>query len=142
MLSVQQYNNDRTNFGAFNKTFAMIKPKAVKDGHAGEIISMIEKNKDLKIDKLEMTTLDKLTAQKHYAEHKGKSFYQELIDFITSGPVIKMEISGDEAISKVRALSKAIREKFATSITANAIHTSDGVESAARELALHFDKTI
>lgn len=132
---------------AFEKTFTMIKPNGVADRHIGEIITRIERS-GLTIERMEMLTITPELAAKHYAEHQGKPFYDGLIEFITSGPVVAMVVSGESAITKMRSLMgptdpvKAapgtIRGDFGLTTRQNVIHGSDSPESAAREINLFF----
>jgi nucleoside-diphosphate kinase len=113
----------------------------------GEILNRLER-KGLKIVALKMARLDKTTVETHYAEHAGKQFYQDLVKYTCSGPVIAMILEGEEAISKVRRLigptsvqdspPGTIRGDFAASTTLNIIHASDSKPSADRETALFF----
>lgn len=125
----------------------MIKPDAVARGQVGRIIARFE-DAGLKLDRLELAVLTPEQAAANYAEHEGKPFYQGLIDYITSGPVVKMQISGPDAVVICRKLMGAtnpvdaapgtIRGDFGNSIDANVIHGSDSVVSAEREVALFF----
>lgn len=129
------------------RTLVLIKPDGVRRGLVGEIISRIE-DKGLVVDELHLRTLDEDTAREHYAEHTDKPFFGELVTFITSGPLVAMAVSGDDAVKAVRALMGAtnpieaapgsIRGDYATVITENIVHGSDSAESAKRELALFF----
>ncbi len=131
------------------KTFVMIKPDGVQRGLSGEIISRFEK-KGLKIVAVKMITINNALAEKHYAEHKDKVFFESLIDFITSGPVIAFILEGPEAISIVRetvgatnpadALPGSIRGDYVIHTTFNIIHASDSINSSEREIALFFKK--
>ena len=133
---------------SIEKTFVMIKPDGIQRGLAGDIISRFEK-KGLKIIAMKMLTLSKEMAEKNYTEHKGKDFYESLISFITSGPVIAFVLKGTEAISIVRKLVGAtnpadaeagtIRGDHVLLTTFNIIHASDSSESAGREIGLFFD---
>jgi len=129
-------------------TFTMIKPDGVRKNLTGEIISRFEK-RGLLIEGMRLERLSKETANVHYGEHKGKAFFQELVDFVTSGPVVLLKISGIEgtvdivrsmigATNPAEAASGTIRGDFATEISENIIHGSDSLESAARELDLFF----
>ncbi len=129
-------------------TFAMIKPDGVRKNLAGEIISKFEK-RGLKIDGMRLEQLTIETANTHYGEHKGKAFFQDLVEFVTSGPVVLLKISGVEGtVDIVRSMigstnpadaaSGTIRGDFATEISENIIHGSDSLESSARELGLFF----
>ena len=125
----------------------MIKPGGIQRGLAGEIISRFEK-KGLKIVAVKMIRVSRLTAEKHYAEHKGKPFYEKLIEFITSGPVIPFILEGPDAVSIVRKLVGAtnpqeappgtIRGDYVINTTYNIIHASDSAESSEREIPIFF----
>lgn len=129
------------------RTFALIKPDAVKAKNAGEIIAMIEKN-GFEILRLVKGQLTPEMAQLFYDVHKDKPFYNELVEFITSGPVIIMALEKENAIQDWRNLMGAtdpakadegtIRKLYAKSIGQNAVHGSDAPETAARELMLFF----
>ena len=129
------------------RTLSIIKPDAVAKNVIGEIISRFETN-DLKIIAAKLITLSDSEAGGFYAEHEGKPFYKDLIEFMTSGPVFIQVLEGDDAISKNRELmgntdpSKAdpgtIRADFAQTIDANAVHGSDSEKSAEREIAFFF----
>ena len=132
---------------AIERTLSIIKPDAVAKNVVGEIISRFEKN-NLKIIAAKLDTLSASDAGGLYAEHKGKPFYDDLIKFMTSGPVFIQVLEGEDAISKNRELmgntdpSKAdpgtIRADFALTIDANAVHGSDSEKSAEREIAFFF----
>lgn len=132
---------------AIQRTLSIIKPDAVAKNVIGEIISRFEKN-NLKIIAAKLITLSASDAGDFYAEHKGKPFYDDLIEFMTSGPVFIQVLEGEDAISKNRELmgntdpSKAdpgtIRADFAQTIDANAVHGSDSEISAEREIAFFF----
>ena len=132
---------------AIQRTLSIIKPDAVAKNVIGEIISIFEKN-NLKIIAAKLITLSTSDAGGFYAEHKGKPFYDDLIEFMTSGPVFIQVLEGEDAISKNRELmgntdpSKAdpgtIRADFAQTIDANAVHGSDSEISAEREIAFFF----
>ena len=129
------------------RTLVLVKPDAVARGLTGEIVARIER-KGLKITALEMRTLDRETAQQHYAEHDGKPFFGELVDFITSGPLVALVAEGPRAHEAVRALMGvtdpvksapgSIRGDFALEIGQNLVHGSDSPESADREVKLFF----
>lgn len=131
------------------KTFVMIKPDGVQRGLIGEIISRIER-KGLKIVAMKMLRISKELAKKHYAEHQGKPFFDSLISYITSGPVVAMVIEGKEAVKVVRSLvgktnpieasPGTIRGDYAMDVGRNVIHASDSIESANREIALFFNE--
>ena len=132
---------------AVERTFTMLKPGVLPRRLVGEIISRIEK-KGLNILALKTLRIDRALAETHYAEHKGKPFFEGLIEYITSGPVVAMVVEGDGAIAVLRKLcgsTKAeeaapgtIRGDFAMHTTLNVIHASDSTESAAREIGLFF----
>lgn len=129
------------------QTLVLIKPDAVARGLAGEIITRLER-KGLKLTELNLRTMDGDLADAHYAEHVDKPFYPPLKDFMTSGPLVAMIVTGDEAIAAVRALAGAtdgrkaapgtIRGDLSLSNRENLIHASDSEESAKREIALWF----
>jgi nucleoside-diphosphate kinase len=130
--------------------FVMIKPDGVKRRLIGEIISRFEK-RGLNIIAIKMVRISRETAEKLYEEHKGKSFFEDLISYITSGPVVCMVIEGDEAVSVIRkmigatdpkeALPGTIRGDFALSKAENVIHASDSPEKAKKEMSLFFEET-
>jgi len=129
------------------RSLVLIKPDAIQRGLAGEIISRLE-NKGLKIVAMKMLCMDKALAQRHYAVHKDKPFFNELVDFITSGPVIAMVLQDDDAVKVIRqtmgetdpakAIPGTIRGDFGGDISRNLIHGSDSVENARSEIALFF----
>lgn len=129
------------------RTFVALKPDAVQRGLIGEIIQRFEK-KGFKIIGLKFVQLDRETAEKHYAEHVGKPFYEKLVNFITSGPIVVMAIKGINIVEVARRMmgatdpSKAdngtIRADYAQIMERNIIHGSDSVESAEREIKIHF----
>ncbi len=129
------------------RTFVMIKPDAVQRGLIGEIISRLER-KGLKIVAMKMLNVSKDLAERHYAEHREKPFFQSLVDYITSGPVVAMVVEGKNAVKVVRtlvgatnpqdALPGTIRGDFGMDIGRNVIHASDSLESAEREISLFF----
>jgi nucleoside-diphosphate kinase len=132
---------------AIEHTYVMVKPDGVSRGLVGEVIGRFEK-KGLKLEKLKMLTVSEELARRHYAEHVERPFFPELLSFITSGPVVAMEWSGNEAVAVARTLMGptnpvaappgTIRGDLASVITENIVHGSDSVESAARELAIFF----
>ena len=130
------------------RTLILIKPDGVANGHVGEIISRIER-KGLKLVEMDLRTADRETAEKHYAEHKDKPFFGELVDFITSAPLVAGIVEGERAIEAWRQLAggtdpvaKAtpgtIRGDFALTVGENVVHGSDSPESAEREIAIWF----
>ena len=132
---------------AVEKTFSIIKPDALAKNVIGEILSRFEKG-GLQIVASRMLHLSTEQAQGFYAEHEGKPFYEKLVAYMTSGPVIVQVLEGEDAVSKNRELMGAtnpadaaagtIRADFAESIDANAVHGSDAPASAAREIACFF----
>ncbi len=132
---------------AVEHTFVMVKPDGVARGLVGEVISRFER-KGLVLEKMRLLVVDDDLARRHYAEHVDKAFFADLVEFITGGPVVAMEWSGESAIAVARTLMGptnpveappgTIRGDFGLVITTNIVHGSDGPESAARELALFF----
>ncbi len=129
------------------RTYLMVKPDGVQRNLIGEIISRFEK-KGFKIIGLKMFRISRELAEKHYGEHVGKPFFESLVDYITSGPVVAMVIEGKDAISAAREMMGAtnplkaapgtIRNSFGIDIGRNVIHGSDSPVSAAREIGLFF----
>ena len=132
---------------AIEKTYSMLKPDAVRNHHIGEIIARIERA-GLTIERMVLENVTPEQAAANYAEHEGKPFYDGLIAYITSGPVVKMVVSGEGAVAKMRSLmgptdpAKAapgtIRGDFGLVMDENVIHGSDSVASAEREIAIFF----
>jgi nucleoside-diphosphate kinase len=132
---------------ANERTLVLVKPDGVKRGLVGEVISRFERL-GLSITAMRLLLVDEDLASRHYAEHKDKPFYQELVSFITSGEVVAMVLEGESAIAAVRKLMGptdpadappgTIRGDFGLEITENIVHGSDGPQSAAREVALFF----
>ena len=130
------------------KTFFMIKPDGVKRNLIGEVVSRVEKE-GFVITKMKMMSISDDLAKKHYAEHSEKPFFNDLVDFITSGPVVAMEVEGEDAVSEIRRIMGAtnpadaepgtIRADLATKLEENVVHGSDSEESAERELSLFFE---
>jgi len=130
-------------------TLSIIKPDAMAKGHADDICSRIE-DSGLKIVFKKRLELTRDQAEDFYDEHKGKPFYERLINLMTSGPVLVQVLRGERAISRYRKLmgntnpkkasAGTLRHDFAESIDANAVHGSDSEESAAREVAYFFPK--
>ncbi|HBT95237.1 MAG TPA: nucleoside-diphosphate kinase [Coriobacteriia bacterium] len=129
------------------KTYLMLKPDAVRNGHIGEIVARLERV-GLTIEKLELANVAPEQAAQNYAEHEGKPFYDGLIEYITSGPVVKMVVSGPDAVVIARKLMGAtnpkeaapgtIRGDFGLTMDENVIHGSDSPESAEREIGIFF----
>jgi nucleoside-diphosphate kinase len=132
---------------AIEHTYVMVKPDGVARGLVGEVISRLER-KGLTLENLRMLTMSEELAGRHYAEHTDKPFFGELVEFITSGPVVAMEWSGEGAVAVARTLMGvtnpaeaapgSIRGDFGLIITHNIVHGSDSVESARRELGIFF----
>jgi len=129
------------------RTFAMVKPDGVARGLVGETIRRYEA-RGLKVAALKMVRVTRTFAEAHYGEHKGKPFYEGLVQFITSGPVAAMVIEGPNAIRVVRDVNGAtdpakavpgtLRGDLAVEIGRNVVHGSDSAETAAREIKLWF----
>ena len=129
------------------RTLSIIKPNAVKKNKIGMVIALLEEG-NLKVIKAKMVTLSVEEAESFYNEHKGKPFFNELVAFMTSGPLVVMELEGEEAINTNRkimgatnpaeALEGTIRAKYGDGMTENAVHGSDGLESASREIKFFF----
>jgi nucleoside-diphosphate kinase len=129
------------------RTLILVKPDAFARGLSGEIIARFER-KGLAIVALRHMTVDRELAECHYAEHAERPFFGELVDFITSGPLVAMVLEGSNAVKAARqtigatdpleAATGSIRGDFATEMGANMVHGSDSPESAAREAALFF----
>ena len=129
------------------RTLVLIKPDGVRRGLIGTVIERIER-KGLRIAALELRTLDRETASTHYAEHVGKPFFEPVVDFITSGPLVALVAEGPRAIQAFRGLAGAtdpvaatpgtIRGDHALEIGENIVHGSDSPESAQREIKIFF----
>lgn len=134
---------------AKEQTFSIIKPNAVKKNAIGGVITQFEKN-GLTVAAAKLVVLSKSKCEEFYAEHSARPFFGELVSFMTSGPVMLMVLSGDNAVAKNRELMGAtdpakaeagtIRKLFGDSVGENAVHGSDSAESAQREIALFFEK--
>ncbi|GHE41971.1 MULTISPECIES: nucleoside-diphosphate kinase [Streptomyces] len=130
------------------RTLVILKPDAVRRGLIGEIIGRIERKAGWTVPAMELRTLDQETLETHYGEHKGKPFYEPLMGFMASGPVVVLVVEGERAIEGVRQLAGptdpiaaapgSIRGDFGTITRENLIHASDSEESAERELKLFF----
>jgi nucleoside-diphosphate kinase len=129
------------------QSLVLIKPDAMQRRLAGVIISRLEK-RGLKIVAMKMLQMDKTLAQRHYAVHQGKAFFNDLVDFITSGPIIAAVFEGEKAIEAVRqtmgttdpvkAPPGSIRGDFGLDIQQNLVHGSDSAENASKEISLFF----
>ncbi len=133
---------------AIERTLSIIKPDAVSKNVIGKILSRFETN-GLKVAEMQMKLLSKPEAEGFYAEHKGRPFFNDLVTFMTSGPVVVQILEGENAVNKNRELMGStnpkeaakgtIRRDFASSIDANAVHGSDSTASAIREITYFFD---
>jgi nucleoside-diphosphate kinase len=132
---------------AVESTLLIVKPDAVRRSLIGEVLQRVEA-KGLRIVEMRMTTIDRATADEHYAEHREKPFFDELVGFIGSGPVVVARLEGEGAVPVLRSLMGptdpalappgTIRGDFGLIITENLVHGSDSTESAERELKLFF----
>jgi nucleoside-diphosphate kinase len=132
---------------AIENTYVMVKPDGVARGLVGEVVSRLER-KGLTLENMAMLTISDEMAGRHYEEHTDKSFFGELVEFITSGPVVATQWSGESAVSVARTLMGGtnpaeaapgtIRGDFGLVITHNIVHGSDSIESAERELGIFF----
>jgi nucleoside-diphosphate kinase len=131
------------------RSLVLVKPDAVRRGLLGEILARFER-KGLAVEALELRTMDGTLADQHYADHVEKAFYPPLKEFMTSGPLAALVLTGDNVIEVVRTMIGAtdgrkaaagtIRGDYSLSNRENLVHASDSPESAARELALWFPK--
>ena len=129
------------------RTLVLLKPDAVQRGLAGQIISRLERT-GLKIVGMKLMRMDRAMAHQHYGEHQGKPFFEGLVSFVTSGPLVAMALEGPRAIEITRktmgetdpakSLPGSIRGDFGLEIGMNLVHGSDSAETAAREVALFF----
>lgn len=129
------------------RTLILVKPDGVERGLVGEVVSRLER-KGYRLVALELRTIDEATAAEHYAEHKEKPFFGELVEFITSAPLVAGVVEGPDVISSWRTMMGAtnpaaaapgtIRGDLATEMQLNVVHGSDSPESATREIALFF----
>jgi nucleoside-diphosphate kinase len=133
-----------------NRTLVICKPDAIARGLAGEILARLER-KGLRLVACELRTIEHDAAARHYAEHEGKSFYADVIEFITGGPSLLIVVEGPEDTWKIVRLLMGptnpaegapgtIRGDYGTVLTENLVHGSDGGEAAAREISLFFPK--
>ena len=132
---------------SIEKTYTMIKPDGVRNGHIGEIVARFERV-GLTIERMELGMVTPEQAAANYAEHEGKPFYEGLISYITAGPVVKMVVSGENAVATVRKLMGStnpadaapgtIRGDFGLIMDENVIHGSDSPASAEREIGVFF----
>ncbi|MGP8321684.1 MAG: nucleoside-diphosphate kinase [Methanosarcinaceae archaeon] len=130
------------------QTYVMVKPDGVQRGLVGEVISRIEK-RGLKISALRMNVMSEDSAKEHYKEHVEKPFFDSLIEYVVSGPSVSMVVEGEGAVpimrtingatNPVEALPGTIRGDFAIETGRNVVHASDSIESAEREIGIHFN---
>ncbi|MEY9874743.1 nucleoside-diphosphate kinase [Streptacidiphilus sp. MAP12-33] len=130
------------------RTLILLKTDAVARGLIGEIVSRIERKAGWRIVALELRTLDGALLERHYAEHVGKPFYGELVEFMSSGPSVAMVVEGENVVAGVRALAGrtdplragpgTIRGDLATRVQENVIHASDCADAAEREMKIFF----
>lgn len=133
---------------ASESTVLIVKPDAVRRGLIGEVLRRIE-SKGLRIAEMRTMEIDLPLAEEHYAEHREKPFFGDLVEFITSGPVVVARVEGEQAVRVLRMLMGptdpaaaapgTIRGDLGTAITENLVHGSDSPESASRELKLFFE---
>lgn len=133
---------------ATETTFSIIKPNAVKKNAIGGIISLFEKN-DLKISAMKLTKIEKAQCETFYAEHKERPFFGELVSFMTSGPVVLLALTGENAVLRNREIMGAtdpkkaapgtLRALYGDNVGENAVHGSDSAASAERELKIFFE---
>ena len=134
---------------AMERTLSIIKPNAVEDNHIGDIITCFERE-GLRIAAMKLTHLSKEKAEGFYIEHKERTFFRSLVNFMTSAPVVLMVLEGENAVSKnreimgatnpVEAAAGTLRKLYARSLEANAVHGSDSLQSAEREISYFFEK--
>jgi nucleoside-diphosphate kinase len=130
-----------------DRTLILVKPDAFERGLTGEVIARFER-KGLKLVAMKLMTVDRDLAEEHYAEHEGKPFYGDLVEFITGGPLVAMVLEGYEAVTAARQVIGAtnpleaspgsIRGDFGLEVQTNLVHGADSPESAKREVALFF----
>jgi nucleoside-diphosphate kinase len=134
-----------------DRTLILVKPDAFARHLTGEVIARFER-KGLQLAALKMMTIDEETAKRHYAEHEGKPFFDALVTFITSGPLVAMILEGPNAIEAARQLigstngieaaPGSIRGDYALEVRRNLVHGSDSPESAEREIAIYFGEDL
>lgn len=129
------------------RTLVLVKPDGVRRGLVGEVVGRLER-KGMTLAALELRTLDRETAEEHYGEHRDKPFFGELVDFITSGPLVALVAEGPRVVEAwrtmmgvtdpVKSAPGSVRGDHALVVTENLVHGSDSPESAAREIGLFF----
>jgi nucleoside-diphosphate kinase len=132
------------------KTLLMVKPDTVAAGHVGDILALVELNR-FQILRLTLTRFSKERAERFYEMHRSRPFFGELVTYITSGPVVAVEVEGDQAVTRIRELIGAtnpaearagtVRAMYGKSLQNNAVHGSDSPESAEKELEIAFAGT-
>jgi nucleoside-diphosphate kinase len=132
------------------KTLLMVKPDTVAAGHVGDILALVERNK-FQIRRLTLTRFSKERAERFYEMHSARPFFGELVSYITSGPVVAVEVESDQAVTRIRELIGAtnpaearpgtVRAMYGKSLQNNAVHGSDSPESAEKELEIAFAGT-
>jgi nucleoside-diphosphate kinase len=132
------------------KTLLMVKPDTVAAGHVGDILALVERN-HFQIRRLTLTRFSKERAERFYEMHRSRPFFGELVTYITSGPVVAVEVEGDQAVTRIRELIGAtnpaearpgtVRAMYGKSLQNNAVHGSDAPESAEKELEIAFAGT-
>ena len=134
---------------ATERTLVLVKPDGVRRGLAGEVLNRLER-KGLTLVAMELRTLDRASAEEHYAEHRERPFFGELVDFITGGPLVALVVEGPSAVTGTRRLMGAtnpveatpgsIRGDYALEIGQNLVHGSDSPASATREIKIFFPR--
>lgn len=132
------------------KTLLMVKPDTVAAGHVGDILALVERNR-FQIRRLTLTKFSKERAERFYEMHRSRPFFGELVSYITSGPVVAVEVEGDQAVPRIRELIGAtnpaearpgtVRAMYGKSLQNNAVHGSDSPEAAEKELEIAFAGT-
>ena len=130
------------------QSLVLLKPDAVERNIIGKILDEYERN-ELRIIEMKMVSVSEKIANEHYAEHIGKPFFEDLVSYITSGPIVALIIEGKNAVSRVRAINgttdpkeaadNTIRALYGLSLSRNTVHASDSVESAKREINIWFE---
>jgi nucleoside-diphosphate kinase len=131
------------------RSLVLIKPDAMERGLAGAIMSRLQ-GEGLQLVALKILQMDKSLAERHYAVHKGKSFFKDLVDYITSTPIVAAVFEGEGAVERIRKVMGAtdpakaapgtIRKDYGLDVQRNSTHASDSPENAAKEIALFFTK--
>jgi nucleoside-diphosphate kinase len=133
------------------RTLVLVKPDGVRRGHIGEVLTRIER-KGYRVVALELRTLDRSVLERHYAEHVGKPFYEPLVEFMSSGPVVALVVEGQRVVEGFRSLAGAtdptaaapgtirgdLARDWGEKVMSNVVHGSDSPESAAREIGIFF----